>query len=961
MRTRCGLAVMLLCLTAAPVHADENADSAKARKAIEAKDAATLEALVRDADKGWKLLENVAIDGGVDAAAALAKHAGPADREKMSAYVERLRTSGAPSALRDALRATREKEPAKRLAHVDALDTSGMTVTACRVLDARARLLWQAGDAAKAAAPWREAAKKARAIGWETGGSDLLNRAARTATRTGDWRGAVRDLRSAISILERRGTENRQRLSTTLTNLGIIYGLQGRASKAIAVLRRGLAMKEKGGDPIGIANSHGNLGVFHLQIADYAQALLHFEKALARFRMLGADRQASATLSEIGGVWRALGDLKKAADFYDRARTGLRKHGSPEDVVRITLNLASLHMDQDELERAETAMREGIRGAREAGDEPLAVRAEGNLAAMLLRGDRPTEALTILDQAIARARAGNLRTELPNLLFNRGNALQDIGRLDDALRTYEEGQAESRRLRARHSEVRAITAQAAIHEAQDRYEKALDGVRSALTLIEKMVGGLGERGATIARSSFQDTFGLGCHCAAELGRADDVLLFMESGRAGALLESLGGRDAMRWVELPEELRELRRQATSEKVRAYDAYSNAVVSGLRKTVRAASKALDAANARLEAVIGRIQREAKRQAGLLYPRATTMAELQAALRPDEAFVAFAVFKDSLVRLVVTAERAAVPPILSWSEVEKHVTCFDCADVAEDPLPHIARLRSRLREGLVLGPKVKRVLVSPVGRLCYTPFQLVFDETVVMLPSGTTFGTLRDEEDSSGTGVLGIGAPDYAGVSKDTRAVYFGGKALAPLPGAARELKAVADVRLLDKDATEAGFRDAIVRRERWRAVHFACHGLIDPKHPGRSALALSRSDRDDGFLTGLEVFQTRIPADIAVLSACETAKGKLVAAEGLVGLARAFMYAGAPRVVCSLWKVDDEATAALMKRFYELWNPKDGNQQALPASDALREAQAFVAAKEKWKHPYYWAAWQIWGLP
>ena len=961
MRTWCRLVVVLVGLFATPVRADEVADSVQARKAIETEDAPTLETLIRDPERSWKLLENVAIDGGLDAAAALAKHAGPTDRERMLAYVETLRTLGPPAALRDALRATPGKGPAARLPHVEGLDASGMTVTACRVLDTRAQLLWEAGEAAKAAAPWREAAKKARAIGWETGASDLLNRAARTATRTGDWRGAVSDLRAAISILERR-PDDRQRLATTLTNLGVIYGLQGRAPEAIAVLRRSLAMKEKrGADPLGIAYSHGNLGVFHLQIADYAQALLHFEKALARFRELGAERQVSATLSEIGGVWRALGDLQKAADYYHRAQVGLREHGSPEEVARVTLNLASLHMDQDEFGRAEAAMREGILGARAAGNEPLAVRSEGNLAAMFLRAGRPAEALSLLDEAIARAQAADLRTEMPNLHYNRGNALQRLDRLDEALRAYEAGRAESRRLRARHSEVRAITAQSSIYEAQGQYERALDGVRAALTLIETMVGGLGERGATIARSSFKDTFGLGCYCAAKLGRAGDVLLIMESARAGALLESLGGRDAMRWVELPEELRELRRQAASAQVRAYDAYSNAVSSGQRKTIRAASKAMDAANAKLEAVIDRIQREAKRQAGLLYPRATTMAQLQASLDPDEAFVAFEVFKDSLIRLVVTPERAVVPTILNWPDIEKHVTCFDCADVAENPLPHIAALRSRLREGLALGPQVKRVLVSPVGRLCYTPFQLVFDETVVMLPSGTTFGALRDDEGRSGTGVLGIGAPAYAGVSEDTRAVYFGGKPLAPLPGAAEELRAVADVRLLDKDATESGFREVVTSRERWRAVHFACHGLIDSKHPGRSALALSRSDTDDGFLTGLEVFQTRIAADTVVLSACETAKGKLVAAEGLVGLARAFMYAGAPRVICSLWKVDDAATAALMKRFYELWNPKDAKQTSRSASDALREAKAFVAAQEKWNHPYYWAAWQIWGLP
>jgi CHAT domain-containing protein len=73
----------------------------------------------------------------------------------------------------------------------------------------------------------------------------------------------------------------------------------------------------------------------------------------------------------------------------------------------------------------------------------------------------------------------------------------------------------------------------------------------------------------------------------------------------------------------------------------------------------------------------------------------------------------------------------------------------------------------------------------------------------------------------------------------------------------------------------------------------------------------------------------------------------------------MFAGSPRVLCSLWKVDDEATRALMTKFYELWNPREGD--GLPAAEALRRAQEFVRSQEKWRHPYFWAAWVLWGLP
>jgi len=129
--------------------------------------------------------------------------------------------------------------------------------------------------------------------------------------------------------------------------------------------------------------------------------------------------------------------------------------------------------------------------------------------------------------------------------------------------------------------------------------------------------------------------------------------------------------------------------------------------------------------------------------------------------------------------------------------------------------------------------------------------------------------------------------------------------------------------------------------------------------RSALALSFEKDGSHLLTCMDVVRGKIPADLAVLSACETGKGKIYRSEGIVGLTQAFMLAGSPRVIVSLWKVDDAATQALMIKFYELWQPAKG--EGLPPGEALAQAQDHVRAQKKWEHPYYWAAWVLWGLP
>jgi CHAT domain-containing protein len=146
--------------------------------------------------------------------------------------------------------------------------------------------------------------------------------------------------------------------------------------------------------------------------------------------------------------------------------------------------------------------------------------------------------------------------------------------------------------------------------------------------------------------------------------------------------------------------------------------------------------------------------------------------------------------------------------------------------------------------------------------------------------------------------------------------------------------------------------------YRMVHFATHGLLNNVHPELSGVVLSLVDEKgadtDGFLRLHDIFNLNLPAELVVLSACETGLGKDVQGEGLVGLTRGFMYAGAKRVAVSLWSVNDVATSELMKRFYQQMLEKGVNPVA-----ALRAAQLEMMKTQAWKAPYYWAAFVVQG--
>jgi CHAT domain-containing protein len=143
-----------------------------------------------------------------------------------------------------------------------------------------------------------------------------------------------------------------------------------------------------------------------------------------------------------------------------------------------------------------------------------------------------------------------------------------------------------------------------------------------------------------------------------------------------------------------------------------------------------------------------------------------------------------------------------------------------------------------------------------------------------------------------------------------------------------------------------------------VHFATHAVSDSEHPERSGLVLSLFDRhgqpQNGFLGLEQIYGLNLPADLVGLSACDTALGRDIGGEGLVGLVRGFMYAGATRVMASLWSVDDEVTAQLMAHFYQHLE-----QEGLSPAAALRAAQIEIRKESRWSAPYYWAAFQIEG--
>jgi CHAT domain-containing protein len=261
----------------------------------------------------------------------------------------------------------------------------------------------------------------------------------------------------------------------------------------------------------------------------------------------------------------------------------------------------------------------------------------------------------------------------------------------------------------------------------------------------------------------------------------------------------------------------------------------------------------------------------------------------------------------------------------------------------------------------PKAVAVLADPVfdrhdprlsSRLAAAPFQRILQTRSVRAP----FFTDPLLDPPSSLGLLTRSAADV-GLSRN------GAISLPRLRFSRREAEEIMAVtpqgegkEAVDFEASRATATSPELSQ--YRIVHFATHGLLDSVHPELSGLVFSMVDKNgrpqNGFLELQDIYNLNLPADLVVLSACETGLGKEISGEGLVGLTRGFMHAGASRVMASLWKVSDAGTAALMAEFYRAME-KDN----LPPAAALRAAQIKMWQQKRWRNPYYWAAFQLQG--
>jgi CHAT domain-containing protein/Tfp pilus assembly protein PilF len=823
--------------------------------------------------------------------------------------------------------------------------------------------------------------------------SSSLNSLGNLEVGRGDLASGESYYRRALDIRERL-TPGSLPVAGFLTNLGIVWHARGDLAAAEAHFRRAHELNERlAPDSLAVANSLTNLGAIFYDRGDAVAAEGYHRRALD----IGERRAPEAlgvaySLFNLGRISRDRGDLVAADDYFARGLQ-IRERLAPDSQgVAIALNhLGKVARDRGDLVAAQEYQDRALaiheRLAPSSPYIPVTLNDLGLLA--WSRGDLSGAQDYLRRALILREQIGPDSLAVAEILNGLGGIALEQRRFDEALAFFTRGVeiVESQRWRVRAAEARALllAQHTASYAGLLRTHLALNDVPAAFVTAER----------ARARSLLEI---LNIR-SAEIRQGVDLTLLERERRLQRQLNdkavqherllgspSTDKQAATARTELDAlvvQYRELQAQIRAESPR-YAALTQPQPIELSEIQR---EVLDEETLLLEYVLGE-------ERSHLF--AVTSASISSFALPERVQVEQAA-RRVYDALIARQPSAGETPVQRRARIEK----------ADADYPAAAAELSRMILGPVAGLlSGQRLLIVADGALQYVPFAalprpgqpanahaepLVVKHEIVSLPSASIVPVLRRERTagpSAGRAVAVLADPVF-----DRQDPRLKGRGAAAVPAAASSLPAD-----ITRSARAAGLTDdrgtlarlpftrdeadaimALVPGGRgtravdfsasrqtmlsapWgraRIVHIATHGLLDAERPELSGLVLSLVDQEgrpqDGFLRLHEVYNLDWSADLVVLSACQTALGKEIKGEGLVGLTRGFMYGGAPRVVASLWNVNDSATAQLMKRFYAGLL----GQKLSPAA-ALRAAQVEMWRRQPARSPYFWAPFVLQG--
>jgi CHAT domain-containing protein/tetratricopeptide (TPR) repeat protein len=804
------------------------------------------------------------------------------------------------------------------------------------------------GNVDKALDQFQRAHKLAHEVGWKLAEGGALSNIGKVYSDQADWQQALSFYEKSL-IVFRSMPSSQQAQAVSLNNIGMAYSRSGEQQKALDYLQQALTLHRNGKNKSAETQTLINIDRAYRLLRDYPNARTYQSQAQAVLTETANRALEADLLDEIGLTYFEEGQPSKAVEYLLQAAQIQQSIGNQRRGAVIVTNLGEVYNRLQQPNKASEQFTKALTTFREIGDLSNSARALEGLARAEARGGKLDESRKHLEESLALIET--VRTRASNRLMRSAYRAS----VENAYELY----------------IDVLMQQHAKDPARGLDAEALQA--SERGRARNLLAQLGESRVNIRQGV-------------------DARLLEKERELTQVLNAKAQREMQRKVAKAsaDELATLRReisaledeyQQVQEAIRKSSPQYAALTQPQPLKLKQIQEQLDADTLLLEYSVG-----AERS----YLWAVTPNSLQTYVLPAQ----------------VTLEAIA-------HQVSQNLTARSVVKSLETRAQRNARIAQADRDFQSAAAELSRMILAPVagelgnkrlvivadGALQYVPFAalplsaaavyrpLIYQNEIVSLPSASAFAAQRENlahrELAPKTlaviadPVFSLGDPRLrkeadAAVAQNATRIFE--HLPADATGAARfqiprlpftrweadQILAVAragsNLKALDFRANRAMATSGELSK--YRYVHFATHGYLDTTRAGLSAIVLSLFDEEgkpqDGFLRTHDVYNLKLPAELVVLSACETGLGKDVQGEGLEGLTRGFMYAGARRVMVSLWSVNDKATAALMQRLY-IGMLRSGKTPAA----ALRAAQIEMLRAGQWQSPYYWAAFVIQG--
>jgi len=825
-------------------------------------------------------------------------------------------------------------------------------------------------------------------------GKDFLNE--------GQYQQSIDNFEKAIALAKERKSEEHE--LKCLRVMSITYLESDDIEKFFSLNKEALEMADRLNHKKEEGRCLFNIGYYYGAIDDYSQALIYYEEALRIARIVKDSDDESECLTNISDIYIQLGSYEKALEYLRAVlridKEKLKEESYVESYVAMDLNNIGVTYqkkahhsgNKDDLYNALINYKESLKIARKIDDIETEIKALNNIGRVYIDLERHPDALKHFKLALKKAERIQDAEETANILTNIGIVYsrqedyeQAINYCQRAIDTASLTGKENLLWEAHFEIANAYMKQGDFQKSLKNYKNSishLENLRSKIQLEELKATYLGTDKRIETYQNIVDLlYKFSRHDPEEL-HGIEAFHFLERAKARAFLDRLEVSQINISQGVDKEMLHQEDDLMNEISRLNsELFKPGLSEGHIKTVQDKLKQCEE---KLENIKRKIRVSSLAYANLKYPQIISLEQTQEfLLDPQTAFFEYSLGKKNSYVFVITKRKLKIFPLPPETQIKSQVKEYLKAVVDRDNQNF--RLGHELFKTLVspgLDEKIKKIIFIPDDILHYLPFEtllsqennnrwLIKDYKIAYAPSISSLREIiehkRLRKRKPRKDVLAFGDP-YFGPYEEEKT---GEDALTDLSATASfhffrlkysglEIERIAalfkkariDI-FTRKEATEVWLKK--LNLQEYKILHFATHCIIDDKNPPRSSIIFSvgGASTEDEILQMREVFNLKLDSDLVTLSSCQTGLGQLIKGEGIVGLSRAFFYAGASSALISLWAVHDEATSQFMERYY--FHLRSSNS----IMDALQKAKIEMIDSDVLSHPYYWAGFVVTG--